>query len=189
MTKYMFQSMALLPIIALFACSAHESNSNHTPGGVGDNASLVSINSGVSDCGGFHAGNRDTIDYCSSELLLWSHNSNSRVLSIAHTRTQLDCCGEHAIDAFYDPASNTYTVVETDKPRGGDPCRCICVFDLKTEITNVDSAPIELSVLRDRHDGKEPIVMWAGTLDLPSLTSEMGVEVISTDPMPACSHQ
>jgi hypothetical protein len=153
--------------------------------GQGGGQTLASQNSAISDCGGFEAGNRGPVGYCDSEKLLWEYNPDTKTLALADSRVLLNCCGEHQFDVYLHPDTGVYEAWEIDSPEmlGGEParCNCMCVFDFKTEVTDVRTDSIQLVLMRHVTDSGDPEQVWAGTLDFS--TERSGELILDDQPL------
>ncbi len=139
----------------------------------------------ISDCGGFAASSRSAdSDYCDAEVLDWSYDAATQVLSVSDNRIILNCCGDHSISASV--VDGVYVIEERDAPVNGDGrCNCMCVFDYSIEIEDVPAGSIAVRVIRDvTDDGGEPAVVFDGSFDL---SAGSGAEILDdTSAEPWC---
>ena len=117
----------------------------------------IGINSKVSECGGFDKTKSivKTLDEetTCNDMLNWSYNSETKVLSLQNDNVGLNCCGIHSITA--EKKDNKYIVTEIDKSENGARCNCMCTFSFAIEIPNVDSQSISLVLKRDIEENDE----------------------------------
>ncbi|RJO71891.1 MAG: hypothetical protein C4523_03510 [Myxococcales bacterium] len=131
-----------------------------------DEPQAVGSNPALSDCGGFPGG-RSITSECEDEMLSWSYDAESFTVSFFNINAHLNCCGDHAIEVFYNGGDGLFTIQETDAPENGsDRCFCECLFDFAIDVANVSGMmPVEL--LRDVTDDDQPALpLWSGTIDL-----------------------
>ena len=145
----------------------------------------------LSECGGFVVGmtgttipEPDPTTYCEAERLLWKYDAASKTLSFNNTRVQLNCCGDHSVEANLDGA--TIVVTEIDAPKasaGGARCKCNCVFDYAAQISPVENGPNALRIFRNVTDAiPSTQIVWEGSLDLAASSGEVTISTASADP-------
>ena len=171
--------------IVAVACGSDDSNLSNAPEGAGDQRILVSENASVSDCGGFHATERDLGGYCDAERLIWSYDEAQRVLSLANTRVLLNCCGDRTFDVYLDQVTGKYEAIVEDEPDCSSGycarCSCMCIFDISTEVSGVDSRSIDLVVRRNVPDWTGLQELWDGSLDLGLGAGEVVLSDVPSD--------
>lgn len=91
----------------------------------------------VSECGGFASPEERPEDYCVSEKLIKSYDNATKVVSLTHARAHRNTCGDRSLEATFDAATKTLTVIETDAPRDSGRCRGTCVMDYLVMIENL----------------------------------------------------
>ncbi|MCP4352217.1 MAG: hypothetical protein GY795_42705 [Desulfobacterales bacterium] len=132
-------------------------------------------NAGVSECGGFDR--KNATDYaeadgnCRDEGLTWTYDKESKTVSFLNKNVWLNCCGKRFVSIQLNEKTGVYEILETDKPEmDGDSllrCHCMCFFDYRIDLSDIDSKPIKVKILRhvtDTSDQSETV--WEGELDL-----------------------
>ncbi|MFC1610484.1 hypothetical protein ACFL6C_05975 [Myxococcota bacterium] len=159
-------------------------------GGNGDpDPSLVLQNARLSACDGLEAGGEDLLeegvspypgDYCDAEVLHWRYDASAGTLELAHTRVDLNCCGDHDVTIEETPAGLLVTEIDA-VPAEESRCRCTCVFDFALRATGIDEGVMHLEFERIYPD--DPTYpdgavedVWEGDLDL---SEGAGWEIIS----------
>ncbi len=145
-------------------------------------------NANVSECGGFDRKNTD--DYaeeadgnCRDEGLAWTYDKESKTVSFLNKNVWLNCCGKHFVSIQLNEKTGVYEILETDKPEmDGDSllrCHCMCFFDYKIDLSDIDSKPIKVKILRHVTDtDDQPKMVWEGELDL---TKGQGYELVEAN--------
>jgi hypothetical protein len=135
----------------------------------------IAQNSKISECGGFNKidnfikkavcidNSHQKIvklnpeeDKC-KDYLKWEYNESSKILSLTHLNSYLNCCGEHSIYVSED-GNDSYTIIEDDEPKGlfsDARCGCMCSFSFYTEIHNVKKESINISLKVDVEEEAE----------------------------------
>ena len=133
----------------------------------------IGQNSKISECGGFKVDNfikkavcvenspqkivklNPDEDKC-KDYLKWEYNESSKVLSLTHLNSYLNCCGEHSIYVS-ENSNNSYTIIEDDEPEGimGARCSCMCTYSFYTEIHNVKKESIKINLKVDVEENTE----------------------------------
>ena len=162
--------------VLLLGNACHET----TPPFVGQTARL-------SECGGF-AAKGDTLyadpeAYCDAELVHWSYDPVSRVLSLADTRVLLNCCGSRSIQAS--AGDGVYLINERDQPVG-PRCHCQCVYDFALDLAGVPEGELFFKLTRDVEDDPAPAALVIE--EMIDLTVSAGSFVVDdTDVGPFCT--
>lgn len=185
MHKLVLKSVAAVGFTGLSFVACGGSAGMETPAPDFDVAPLLSA------CGGFVAGSTgvlipkpDPATYCDAERLLWNYDIPSKTLSFTNSRIQLNCCGDHSVEAKLDGA--TVVVTEVDAPQvsaGGARCKCNCVFDYAAEISPVENGMTAFRIVRNVTDAQPPMeIVWEGSLDLSAASGEVIISTASAEP-------
>ena len=122
--------------------------------------------------------------YCDAELIQWSYDAGTEMLTFLHSRFEANCCAERYAHAQLD--GTEYQIVETEQSIYDDqPCGCKCVFDLEISVPVPNQPSIELALLfegRAAWNEKEE-TLWSGTIDLDAGAGEI---VLSDEPSSWC---
>lgn len=112
------------------------------------------------------AGEEPWEEFC-PETLDWTTEIETGDLLFVHNGTLLNCCGEHSI-RIDSEGDNSYTILETDEPEGGDArCQCTCSFDFSIEMPALDQPGVISVIIQqlvtDSDKGVKTI--WSGEID------------------------
>ena len=150
---------------------AENGNGNGTENGNGNGEqTLVTLGeTGHGTCGesiglGDAAKQDDRGDWCEAERLTWVYDDDSAVLTLLHSRVELNCCTEHSIT--YEQVGDIHVVTEMDRaPRDGR-CRCTCLFDFRSSLEGIEPGMVSILLLLDVEESDEVVVVWEGDIDL-----------------------
>ena len=108
-----------LLVITLFSCKKAEINETY--------GKLISHTSCKNE--------KDVITTNSESCANYTYNSANKTLQIKHINTSFNCCPD---ELFCDISIENDTIIieESEKDAG---CDCMCLFDIETEIYNVDA--------------------------------------------------
>ncbi len=144
-------------------------------------------NAEISACGGFEAESAaadllDAGDDCKDERLVWEYDAAMKTATFLNQNVWLNCCGNHAVSVTLDKEG--YEIRETDTPEmdGDIPlrCDCMCLFDFKVELPDVEPGLLEITLTRHVTDTSGPVqTIWAGELDMSQ--GGQGDELIRED--------
>jgi len=175
-----------------------DSEGNTNEGGMGQEGNgapgsgNVSFVPEISGCGGFGSNGEalkvknpwrsppdDPGPQCGDEKIVWSYDSATKTLTLTNVNVWLNCCGEHSV--LLAPDVDGLIMFEKDEPEmmEGKPtrCKCMCFYDFRVTIENMDGTPFRLTIEREVTDsGKGKEYIWTGEIDL---TMPEGEKVIS----------
>jgi hypothetical protein len=146
-----------------------------------DSIGKLDENSKVSECGGFESDGkmqsvlRTKDEECRDELLRWSYDRSSRIVTFLNENVWLNCCGERAIGITLDEATGRYELRETDAP-GEGRCLCSCFFDFSVGLPNIPEQSIYVALFRHVTDTASEQRIWQGTLSLEQKTGEIVIQ-------------
>lgn len=127
----------------------------------------------VSECGGFPRESYRSVDdswdeYCASERITWTFDSQSNELSITNTRIWLNCCGERSM-VVSESAPGEYSALETDSD--AERCACDCFIDFQVTASPIAGQSIDLTIEREIPDNQPSSgILWVGSIDLTQLS-------------------
>ena len=128
----------------------------------------IGTNPRASGCGGFDAPRSATSGEtgCPDEVLNWQFDAVGQTLAFINSSVDLNCCGIHEIQAFFD--AGVYHLAETDAPDDeSGRCKCMCLFDFAIDVSDVVGPTIEVRLSRDLTDDDfDRGVVWEGSIDL-----------------------
>ena len=159
-----------------------------------DTTANLELSYNISECGGFSGGagggegEEDMAPeapylYCDAEILFWSYDAATGIVTFHDARAMLNCCGEHSV--VLEELASSVSITLVDEPEDLGRCNCTCAFDYDFTLSGVsgDSIAIELyRLITDSSDVPEPL--YAGTIDL---TMGSGSIVINDQPNAMCN--
>ena len=155
----------------------------------------------ISGCGGFgaraeklRADDEDTVEetpdedgedttadelldeMCGDERLAWTYDATAKTLTLTNLDISLNCCGEHAVGVVRD--GDGLVLKEVDRPVQGDArCSCMCLFDFKAVVKDLDAATFPVTIRRFVTDSNQnEYTVWQGRLDLSQGEGEELIE-------------
>lgn len=142
-----------------------------TPAGIG-------MNPEVSECGGFVAAAKVPADEseCGTDVLQWSVDPETGVISFVNAGVELNCCGIHSITVTRE--GDVFVITEIDEPESVDGrCFCTCLFDFAVDMPGVDTTSISVRIDRVISDQATPVTTaWEGEIDLTPGEGEVVIE-------------
>lgn len=141
----------------------------------------------LSECGGFdlYSDGASPAPYCDAELLNWSYDASSQILSVDNRRVLLNCCGERSVKIAQDD-TGAITITERDEAGDVGRCDCMCVFDLQAAAGPIAAAQVPFSLVREivENGQASATVAASGVLDLQQGSGSVVVD--ATDVAPWC---
>ncbi len=113
---------------------------------------------------------------CGDERLTWSYDPSNRALTLYNKDIFLNCCGNHSVGIVQQ--GDAYIFKEVDQPEDGSArCDCMCLFDFKVILADVDQGNLALAIHRHETDQTESeVTIWQGNLDLSEGSGEVMIE-------------
>ena len=134
----------------------------------------IEANIDVSECGGFDSYTEDRFtplsdsedEYYDRQVIVWSLDKASSMLTVTHKNLPLNCCGIHSVNVTKE--EDTYVLEEIDEPDlNGDRCRCMCLFDFRAEFAIQETTTLNLEVSYQVTDQSSDFTtVYSGALDL-----------------------
>lgn len=159
--------------VFIFLVFAGCNDDSSEPGGSEPGIGNLGVNAQISDCGGFDTEKHELSSQatedslCSNERLIWQYDQESHTVKFLNKDVWLNCCGEHSITSTVDEKTGMYIIEEIDSPEFGmGRCHCMCFFDFKINLPNIESGALNIELYRHVTDEGVRTMIWKGELDL-----------------------